>query len=47
LSANHIQGILNGASLNNYFTQKNVALRGSYIVNSGQLYVGYFGETKE
>ena len=42
LNANHIQGNLNGASLNNYFTNKNVALRGSYIVNSAQLYVGYF-----
>ena len=42
LNAMHIQGNLNGSSLNNYFTQKNVALRGSYIVNSAQLYVGYF-----
>jgi len=47
LNAKHIQGNLNGTSLNNYFTQKNVALRGSYIVNSAQLYVGYFGEVIE
>jgi hypothetical protein len=44
LNANHIHANLNGTSLDTYFTKNDVSLRGSFIVNSGQLYVGYFGE---
>ena len=47
LNANHIHANLNGTSLDTYFTKNNVSLRGSFIVNSGQLYVGYFGKARE
>ena len=42
LNAKHIQGNLNGTSLDTYFTKNDVSLRGSYIVNSAQLYVAYY-----
>ena len=42
LNANHVQAHLNDIPLDTYFTKNDVSLRGSYIVNSGQLYVGYF-----
>ena len=46
LNAQHIQANLNGSPLDEYFTKNDVSLRGSYIVNSGQLYVGYFAKSK-
>ena len=46
LNAKHIQGNLNDTALDDYFTKKNVSLRGSYIVNSAQLYVAYYGNNK-
>ena len=42
LNAKHIQGKLNDTTLDDYFTKKNMTLRGSYIVNSAQLYVAYY-----
>ena len=42
LNANHIHANLNGTSLDTYFTKNDVSLRGSYIVNSAQLYVAYY-----
>ena len=42
LNAKHIQGNLNDTALDDYFTKNNVSLRGSYIVNSAQLYVAYY-----
>ena len=46
LNAKHIQGNLNDTALDDYFTKKNVSLRGSYIVNIAQLYVAYYGNNK-
>ena len=46
LNAKHIQGNLNNTELDDYFTKKNVSLRGSYIVNIAQLYVAYYGNNK-
>ena len=46
LNAKHIQANLNDTALDDYFTKKNVALRGSYIVNIAQLYVAYYGNNK-
>ena len=46
LNAKHIQGNLNNTALDNYFTKKKISLRGSYIVNSAQLYVAYYGNNK-
>jgi hypothetical protein len=42
LNAKHIQGNLNETILDDHFTKDNVILRGSYIVNSAQLYVAYY-----
>ena len=48
LNSNHIHAKLNDSSIDQYFTKNNVSVRGSFIVNSGQLYVGYFsGPEKE
>ena len=48
LNSNHIHAKLNGSSIDQFFTKNNVSIRGSFIVNSGQLYVGYFsGSEKE
>ena len=47
LNAQHIQANLNGTSLGSYFTKNDISLRGSYIVNSAQLYIGYFTDTSE
>ena len=44
LNAKHIQANLNDTILDDYFTKKNVSLRGSYIVNSAQLYVAYYSD---
>jgi len=44
LNAKHIQGNLNDVILDDYFTKKNISLRGSYIVNSAQLYVAYYSD---
>ena len=46
LNAKHIQANLNHTILDDYFTKKNVLLRGSYIVNSAQLYVAYYSNNK-
>ena len=46
LNAKHIQGNLNGTALDDYFTQQKISLRGSYIVNSAQLYVAYYSNNK-
>jgi hypothetical protein len=42
LNASHIQCNLNGEAVDEYFTNDNASLRGSYIVESAQLYVGTF-----
>ena len=42
LNSNHIHAKLNGSSIDKFFTKNNVSVRGSFIVDSGQLYVGYF-----
>ena len=42
LNAKHIQGKLNNTTLDDYFTKKDITLRGSYIVNLAQLYVAYY-----
>lgn len=44
LNSNHIHAKLNGSSMDHFFTKNNVSVRGSFIVNSGQLYLGYFSE---
>jgi len=46
LNAKHIQANLNDTILDDYFTKKNVSLRGSYIVNLAQLYVAYYNNNK-
>ena len=46
LNAKHIQGNLNDTILDDYFTKKNMILRGSYIVNTAQLYVAYYSNNK-
>ena len=47
LNARHIQANLNGISLETYFKKNDFSLRGSYIVNSAQLYIGYFEDSSE
>ena len=46
LNANHIHANLNGTSLDTYFTKNDVSLRGSFIVNSAQLYVAYYSDNE-
>ena len=42
LNANHIEASLNGINLDEYFTKKDITIRGSYIVDSSQLYVAFY-----